>query len=160
MRCFPRSESLDLYDDRLASSRVHSISRHSIIQPSAFHSFVMYFFCLSLLALVTLGSSQQCPIVFDSRVAAGTSLASFDAATSVFGNSNVFGKGLAFSKLVVLPTVNSSLVCRNSKFADFADFSVRCKHHPRRSDDFRSIDFQWPDWIPPRRVTASWKYWD
>ncbi|KAK2033189.1 hypothetical protein LX32DRAFT_635599 [Colletotrichum zoysiae] len=49
------------------------------------------------------GSKAQCTLQFDGRIAKAATPADFDAKTSPFNPSNVFGQGLKFSDLIQLP---------------------------------------------------------
>lgn len=60
------------------------------------------FFCLATLAAAQI-------IQFDGRVPAGTPLTAFDADNGLFSPSNVFGKGLKPSELLLLPVISPSL---------------------------------------------------
>jgi hypothetical protein len=85
---------------------------------------------LSLLfGLIPIITAQQCPIQFEGRVAPNTTLATFDTSASLFSPSFVFGQSipssqisglmqltcqdLTWSKILQLPSLNSSLVCRS-----------------------------------------------
>ena len=60
--------------------------------------------------LLTLSSAQKCTLQFDGRIPTTFTPASFDAANAFFSQSNVFGQGLSFSKLIQLPaTIPPSL---------------------------------------------------
>ncbi|KAK1965984.1 hypothetical protein LY78DRAFT_74395 [Colletotrichum sublineola] len=62
---------------------------------------------LSLFASATAGAvsgaKAQCAIQFDGRISKAATVADFDATTSPFNPSNVFGQGLKFSELIQLP---------------------------------------------------------
>lgn len=64
---------------------------------------------LSLLALATATSAQNCQLQFDGRVPVGSTPASFDVNTSPFGTKNVFGQNLTWSKIILLPNITRSL---------------------------------------------------
>lgn len=67
---------------------------------------------VSTLSFLSLAASQT--IQFDGRIPVGTQLADFDATNTFFGNKNVFGQNLTFSKLLQLPNVQPSLFDSNS----------------------------------------------
>ncbi|PHH49158.1 hypothetical protein CFIMG_007114RA [Ceratocystis fimbriata CBS 114723] len=64
---------------------------------------------LSLLALIAPVAAQVCQLAFDGRVAKDFALEGFDADTSPFNPSNVFGKGLKWSEILKFPEGNGGL---------------------------------------------------
>lgn len=56
---------------------------------------------LSLFVLLQFAVAQKCPLQFDGRVPAGSTPASFDTSTSKFNPSNVFGKGMLWSRIAI-----------------------------------------------------------
>ncbi|EKD17470.1 uncharacterized protein L3040_005073 [Drepanopeziza brunnea f. sp. 'multigermtubi'] len=63
----------------------------------------------SLLALASNAVAQKCPIVFDGRVPDGTTPSLFDTEASPFNTEYVKGKEVAFSELIKIPDVPTSL---------------------------------------------------
>ncbi|KAL5611840.1 hypothetical protein BROUX41_000586 [Berkeleyomyces rouxiae] len=62
-----------------------------------------------LAALTAPVAAQVCQIAFDGRVAKDFTLDGFDADTSPYNPSNVFGKGLAWSSILKFPAGNAGL---------------------------------------------------
>ncbi|EFQ34601.1 uncharacterized protein GLRG_09745 [Colletotrichum graminicola M1.001] len=64
----------------------------------------MYTSTLIFSLLAAAGAkAQQCTLQFDGRIPKASTVADFDAKTSPFNPSNVFGQGLKFSQLIQLP---------------------------------------------------------
>ena len=54
------------------------------------------YFLLLLFTVIPATAAQQCPIQFDGRVPANTTLATFDTSASLYNPNNVFGQSMLF----------------------------------------------------------------